>query len=264
MFGTNEQAKKVSDQPGDTLQVKEIFYSLQGEGPSAGTPAIFIRLAGCNLKCHFCDTDFDTGVEEMTRAQIYAAMARVTPINQQPLVVITGGEPLRQNIAPLLNDLFDDDFRVEIETAGTITPAVSMARMRMETLTGRLRIICSPKTARVSALVRELCADYKYLVTEGDGTFENGVPSMDSQNVGESRPLFYPPKINDALGRPVTIWIQPMEVYQKEVWGWWKAPRDRYSRDEVRTLANVDYAVKIAQRHGYRVSLQLHKLLGLR
>ncbi len=100
------------------LQVSEIFYSVQGEGLWAGTPAVFVRLAGCNLACDFCDTDYSTkffaGVDEIV------AMVRDAG-GVCPMVVLTGGEPLAQEEAGVLIDaLRRDGRRVHIESNGTI------------------------------------------------------------------------------------------------------------------------------------------------
>lgn len=58
MFGNNK-ISNIVPKGGDFLEVVKIFHTLQGEGPFAGTPAIFVRLGGCNLQCKFCDTEFD-------------------------------------------------------------------------------------------------------------------------------------------------------------------------------------------------------------
>jgi organic radical activating enzyme len=70
-------------------KVNEIFYSLQGEGFHTGTASVFVRLSGCNLRCHFCDTRHETG-KEMSTQQIIDAVNRWP---QAPLLVLTGGEP---------------------------------------------------------------------------------------------------------------------------------------------------------------------------
>ncbi len=98
----------------------ELFYSLQGEGASLGTPAIFIRLAGCNLRCTWCDTAYSWGGGmELTTAELVERI-RCFPCTQ---LVITGGEPLLQQegIAELLRAL--PDYSVEIETNGTVSPS---------------------------------------------------------------------------------------------------------------------------------------------
>jgi 7-carboxy-7-deazaguanine synthase len=101
-----------------TIQLAEIFYSVQGEGTWTGTPAVFVRLAGCNLACDFCDTDyalkFVAGIDEV--------VARVRAEGGDcPMVILTGGEPLAQRATLLLIDaLRADGRRVHIESNGTI------------------------------------------------------------------------------------------------------------------------------------------------
>lgn len=75
-------------------RVNEMFYSLQAEGRHAGTPAVFLRLAGCNLRCPFCDTNHQPFVE-MTKAEIEAKALELDP-SGEAMVVITGGEPTLQ------------------------------------------------------------------------------------------------------------------------------------------------------------------------
>lgn len=104
------------------LQLAEIFYSVQGEGTWTGTPAIFVRLAGCNLSCSFCDTDYSlkflAGVAEI--------VARVRAEGGDcPTVILTGGEPLAQREAlALIDALRADGRRVHIESNGTIATAL--------------------------------------------------------------------------------------------------------------------------------------------
>ena len=75
-------------------KVNEIFYSLQAEGKNAGTPAVFVRFAGCNLQCPFCDTNHEPFVE-MTKDEIEARVKELDP-SGEAIVVITGGEPTLQ------------------------------------------------------------------------------------------------------------------------------------------------------------------------
>lgn len=96
------------------MKINEIFYSLQGEGHYTGTPAVFVRFAGCNLKCSFCDTDF-TSFTEMTEDDIVRETGQY-PTNH---IVITGGEPTLQITASLVSKLHDAGKYVQIETNGT-------------------------------------------------------------------------------------------------------------------------------------------------
>ena len=122
-----------------SYSVKEIFYTLQGEGANTGRPAVFCRFAGCNLWsgreedrsvaiCQFCDTDFigvdGPGGGKFTTAQMLAtAVATTWPhptrSHGQPFVVCTGGEPLLQFDTALLTALHERGFEVAIETNGT-------------------------------------------------------------------------------------------------------------------------------------------------
>lgn len=117
------------------LKINEIFYSLQCEGPFAGHPAVFVRLAGCNLKCSFCDTEHEDGMI-MEEEEIVHLVKEKSTCN---LVVLTGGEPFLQNIEPLCELLILFGYRVQVETNGTVAPKVS------ERIASLLHIVCSPK-----------------------------------------------------------------------------------------------------------------------
>jgi 7-carboxy-7-deazaguanine synthase (Cx14CxxC type) len=122
-----------------TYAVKEIYYTLQGEGANTGRPAVFLRFAGCNLWsgheadraeaiCDFCDTDF-VGVDGPgggkfgSAADLARAVAAAWPPTASPqarrFVVCTGGEPLLQLDEPLIAALHDARFEVGVETNGT-------------------------------------------------------------------------------------------------------------------------------------------------
>lgn len=96
------------------FRVNEIFYSLQGEGRNTGRAAVFVRFAGCNLKCSFCDTDFDS-YREMTADEIVSAMS----IYPARFVVLTGGEPTLQVDEPLVDLLHQHGYEVAMESNGT-------------------------------------------------------------------------------------------------------------------------------------------------
>lgn len=122
--------------------VKEIFYTLQGEGAQSGRPAVFLRFSGCNLwsgreedrntaVCQFCDTDFvgtdgPEGGRYVNPEKLACAVAKRWPtdgtMRGKPLVVCTGGEPLLQLDLPLVKALHKQGFEIALETNGTVLP----------------------------------------------------------------------------------------------------------------------------------------------
>lgn len=119
-------------------KVNTIFYSLQGEGRNTGRPAVFVRFAGCNLRCPFCDTDFST-YQEMTAEEIVAVMGRLAKASPAPrersvvggsptdtyqpvprlLAILTGGEPTLQADEPFVALLQHQGYEVAMESNGT-------------------------------------------------------------------------------------------------------------------------------------------------
>jgi 7-carboxy-7-deazaguanine synthase (Cx14CxxC type) len=209
-----------------TYQVKEIYYTLQGEGARAGRPAVFLRFAGCNLwsgreedrdsaVCQFCDTDFvgtnGPGGGKFTTAEALArAVASAWPgtAGGQPYVVCTGGEPLLQLDAVLIRALHDAGFEIGIETNGTILPPEGIDW-----------ICVSPK------------ADSDIVVTKG-----NELKLVYPQNNGA-------PERYAALDFD-SFYLQPMD-----------------GPDRTR---NTEAAVRYCLDHPqWRLSLQTHKLIGI-
>lgn len=183
MFGNNPiRAPENSD--GTLLSVVEIFPTLQGEGPFAGHPSVFIRLGGCNLACSFCDTEFET-FHGMSLDAIENDVKR----HPHTLVVITGGEPLRQNIVPLCERLIGQGYRVQIETNGTL----------WRPLPPEVHIVCSPKVSQ--GRYHPLRPDLLDRV--------NALKFLISEDVSEYREVG---EVGQA-GRPIPVYVQPMDAY---------------------------------------------------
>jgi 7-carboxy-7-deazaguanine synthase (Cx14CxxC type) len=209
-----------------TYTVKEIFYTLQGEGAQTGRAAVFCRFSGCNLwtgreadraraVCQFCDTDFvgvgpDGGRLESADA-LAAAVAERWPSEAggRPFVVCTGGEPLLQLDAPAVAALHAAGFEVAVETNGTRPPPPG------------LDWICvSPKAGAPLALTR---GDELKLVYPQPGAEPERYAGLDFRH----------------------FFLQPMDGPERE--------------------ANTRRAVAYCLAHPrWRVSLQMHKVLGLR
>lgn len=201
--------------PDGRLAIREVFRSIQGEGPDAGEPAVFVRLAGCNLCCPWCDTDYTS------QRAVYWPEELVGMIDQQGsgLVVLTGGEPFRQNIGVLLAGLVNRR-RVQIETNGSLSLPGSI---------WGASLVCSPKTVKLGAGVAERVDALKYIGRAGMLDPDDGLP------IGLAR----------VPGAPV--FLQPMD-----------------EGCEANNRANTEAVVESCLKHGYRLSIQLHKLVGMR
>ena len=262
MFGTNPVAKRREDD--GTYAVQEVFYTIQGEGPYTGMPAVFVRLSGCNLRCSFCDTDFTSSTWQPTLASLVERIEWEDRDHQSAsLVVITGGEPMLQEIGPLVTDLVGRGHQVQIETAGTVWPSTFNAAPVLAALHAkRLTIVCSPKTGAVHKRIEETCQHWKYIIGHGTLIDHLSLP-LESSQPGSSGllRLFRP----EPLPNGSTIWVQPMEHYDVTV-----AQPTAVSTSGVRSVRNEGASraallrcVNIAMAHGYRLSLQTHKILGL-
>lgn len=278
MFGTN-QLRKQEKSDGTMLYIQSIFSTIQGEGPFSGEPAIFLRLSGCNLRCMFCDTDFESKRREMNYKEIVAEIVQQSVEGKQrktKLVVITGGEPMIQNIFPLVQRLVSPamGYKVQIETAGTVW----VDKLEEFVCSGVLTIVCSPKTGKVHPKIEQYCYDWKYLIREGEVSPGDGLPMKSTQQPEMDLKLFRP------LFGPFTtnVWLQPCEEF---IVGYKKVhlPNDGTEaldgtgrkdgladqaitssvRDEAKTKRNIQLATELAMKFNYRISLQLHKVLGL-
>lgn len=210
-----------------TYAVKEVFYTLQGEGSHAGRPAVFCRFAGCNLwsgreadradaVCRFCDTEFvgtdGTGGGKFTIAESLAShVAAHWPSDDtgRRFVVLTGGEPLLQVDASLIDALHAQGFEIAVETNGSV-PAPS----------GIDWLCVSPKAG--APLLQRSGQELKVVVPQ-DGI---DLGELDGLDFAQRR-------------------VQPM--------------------DGPDLAANTDWAVRWCLAHPrWQLSLQTHKLLGIR
>jgi 7-carboxy-7-deazaguanine synthase (Cx14CxxC type) len=207
--------------------VKEIYYTLQGEGANAGRAAVFCRFAGCNLwsgreqdradaVCSFCDTDFvgtggPGGGKFATASELAQAVASVWPAgypSDRRFVVCTGGEPLLQLDRPLVEALHAEGFEVAVETNGTVPPPAGIDWLCV-----------SPK------------AEAPLVVTEGD-----------------ELKLVFPQE-----------GAEPERFEQLRFQHFFLQPMDGPSRE-----SNTEKALRYCLNHPrWRLSLQTHKLLGI-
>lgn len=242
MYGNNPI--RGAEPPSPTLAVQSIFYTLQGEGPYSGMPAWFIRLAGCNLACTFCDTDFESKIDNrMMPAQILDKI--LGDANPRPnLVVITGGEPMRQNLLPLVRMLLGNGFDiVQIETAGTLWESSGLHEVEgVSYITeGRVVLVCSPKTPKIHPKIEEYTQHFKYIIEAGHTSGLDGLPDFGTQRSTRQKyqPLYRPPSTK-------TIWVSPMDV-----------------PDHAARFDNITHTRDVALLFHHRLSLQVHKIVGV-
>jgi 7-carboxy-7-deazaguanine synthase len=222
------------DKHGD-LEVHSVFPTIQGEGPFAGRPAIFVRLAGCNLQCTFCDTDYTSKRALCSVETLYNRISAFQPSDEgyKPLVVITGGEPFRQYITPLVWKLISKGYLVQIETNGTLYVPGPWDDPNVT-------IVCSPKTSKLNQELKSYIHSYKYVVKDGD-VDSDGLPFW---SLGHSR-------TGDRVARPHldfrgNVYVQPMDEH-----------------DSDRNHLNLQVAMETCLKHGYTLCLQIHKIIGV-
>ncbi len=222
------------------LLVHSIFYTIQGEGPFAGETSVFVRLGGCNLQCPKCDTEYSEGSKRIDLRGIinnvwYAWLKNrkdASPTQEpKPLVVITGGEPFRQNIGPLVSEMIRLGWRVQIETNGTLFREGLPYGLR------RLTVVCSPKAGKVNRHLEPNISVYKYVLAADCVDPDDGLPTTALGLPGvPARPL--------RAGTP--IYVNPVDDHVPAT-----------------NAANLQAAAKSCLLHGYRLGIQLHKLVGV-
>lgn len=186
MHGKNPIRPPVSGD-GQKLEVKNIFATLQGEGLYAGVPSVFVRLGGCNLACSFCDTEF----EDAPTMQLADILAEVDKLSRnksgilvRKLIVITGGEPFRQNISPFCEELLKAGFAVQIETNGTLYRELPQG----------VDIVCSPKNTGQGYMplrgdLLERVSALKFIISASDTAYNHVPDFFSSKNI----PIFVQP-----------------------------------------------------------------------
>lgn len=226
----NQQVDKQSLSPYGHLFVHHIFSTIQGEGPFVGRPAVFLRLYGCNLQCPLCDTDYTSRSEYLPPEIILNRIAELS--GPSKLVVFSGGEPMRQNIAPLIELLLDAGFTVQIETNGTLfVPGIPY---------GQVTVVCSPKAGRINADLLPHIDALKYVLHANSIDPEDGLPLKALAHPASPR-VARPPE-----GFKGTVYVQPVDV-----------------DDPIENNRHLDAAIHSSLMFGYTLCLQTHKIINL-
>jgi 7-carboxy-7-deazaguanine synthase len=204
-----------------TLKIIEVFPSLQGEGLRQGEPTVFVRLAGCNLKCSFCDTKPAwEGGTDYSAAAVADEVRRIRRRYPARWVCLTGGEPMLQDLRRLVGLLKKSSLKIQVETNATRYQPLPVDWYTVSP---------KPKTYALAPEYKTVAKEIKLVVTK----------ELDLGTVRKMR-LMFPPTI------PVLLQVQ-----SNARWSQKRAARLAWQAAEA-GLANV------------RVSLQLHKILGIR
>lgn len=224
-----------------TMNVVEIFRSIQGEGEKAGLPCAFIRLHGCANRCAFCDTKNSwsgTSYDTLTVDAI------VSEVKNSQHVVITGGEPFLQatELMVLVKKLTNTKHQVMIETSGTEKNEDALDALReFAKIPDKVHINLSPKNDKTHSLYVETAHEIKILVgatLSEDPTTSELLENVFKQNCYKSENSFY----------LVPMFFQPIV----------------YPNNKEKTEAAIHKAIQKAKEYGCRVSFQIHKYAGLR
>ena len=286
MFGLNEKVgQKYFENAGDKLFVTSIFFTMQGEGPYRGLPALFVRLAKCNLGCSWCDAFFEDGdwmtVDEIMEhadteiANYFGGLAIPDwAANKQMVFVLTGGEPTLQHIYPLLEEAALKYKYTQIESNGVLTPVVPESTTvvispkcneKVDVSLGFKRYIPT-KYMQPNQLTLDRADCLKFIVEDQ--------PDFDSPYQGIPD---WAHKWHLDTGNP--IFISPMNVYKKEpekakqirasgknkvdlsersmydeVVSWWEDGLFDMKANQ----RNHEFAARYALEHGYIFQMQLH------
>ena len=293
MFGTNEIVgqKYFKDAPANSLFVTSMFFTLQGEGPYAGKPALFIRLTKCNLACSFCDTFFDDGdwmtFEEInsrayhTICDYWNKQGKDVPEWILPksnldglgpfdcVLVVTGGEPLLQkNLMDYLN--YSNNFftAMQIESNGTVNQDVPE----------HVTLVCSPKCSEKNGVAVKYLAPTELILKRADCL--KFVMSSEADSPYNNVPE-WAHKWKQETGKE--IYVSPMNVYntfpQKikilhaesgsitmdqrstvdEVISFWEPGLLNLAENQT----NHEYTAKYCMEYGFRLNLQMHLYASL-
>ena len=293
MFGTNQIVgqKYFKDAPKNSLFVTSMFFTLQGEGPYAGMPALFIRLTKCNLNCSFCDTFFDDG-DWLTFTEIEAkiyhticdywnkqgkqvpewilpkeGLNRVGPYNC--VLVVTGGEPLLQkNLMDFLNNAKSLFRAMQIESNGTVNQDVPE----------HVTLVCSPKCSEKNGVAVKYLAPtdlilkradcLKFVMSAEDNSPYNNVPEWAHEwKAATGKEIYvspmnvyntFPQKIKILHAESGSITMDQRSTVD-EIISFWEPGL----LNLVDNQTNHEYTAKYCMEHGFRLNLQMHLYASL-
>lgn len=266
--------------PKDSLFITSVFYTLQGEGPFSGRPAIFVRLTKCNLACSFCDTFFDKGdwltYDEIDKKiedclfEFFGPECNLEYLKKDTVLVITGGEPLLQNnLTEFLRARIDDYFKIQIESNGIPSTEVPEG----------VFLVCSPKCAedngvatkyfKPSKTILERADCLKFVMSADQKSPYSRVPDWALDWAHETRkPIYVSPMniYNDVpkesklirMDLQKSITLQERSTVDEKVSFW-----EPNLLNQELNRKNHEYVGKYCMQHGLIMNLQLHLFASL-
>lgn len=224
---------------GHHLLVHSIFFTIQGEGPNVGKPAVFVRLGGCNLQCPGCDTEYThSAANERLDSIITRIRMAFGNYAGERLVVITGGEPLRQPIGMFTSELIKEGLIVQVETNGTCGfHSDYLWWVESHATQPRPQIVVSPKASKVHEDLFPFITAYKYVLDANHIDSSDGLPES-------------------VLGMPARP-ARPHEGFEGIVY---VQPADEPEANGFANRNNMKAAVQSAMKFGYRLCIQTHKI----
>lgn len=272
MFGTNEITgqRAFKDAPMNSLQVVSIFYTIQGEGPLSGRPAVFVRLAKCNLACSFCDTTFDKGtwmtfdeIEEKAWNSISPELRPPEYIHNKVILVITGGEPtLQPNLSGFLLGQSGKWAEIQVESNGLIERLLPLGTVLVVSPKCTEPMLPPSGSLKRGHYLKPLTAQLmradalKFVVDSNPLNAYHMPPAWADQWMHEQeKPVYISPMnayqegkplqlLRDGKGAPPSIWTPGL-------------------LDRARNEANHAHAADLCMKFGYHLSLQTHLYAGL-
>lgn len=224
MFGKNPKRSPVQGD-GRNLNIQEIFKTFQGEGPYVGHPAIFVRLGGCNLACSFCDTEFES-FENISCEEIIENISNLS-INSEG--VITHSLVVITGGEPFLQPI---ERFCDLLLANGYKVQIETNGTLYRDLADQVDIICSPKNQgkgyygiRPDLLARVNA--FKFIISKNNPDYNN------ISDVGQ-------------IKNNIPVYVQPMDEYNPDI-----------------NKENMEYVIDLANKNGYRISIQTHKVLGI-
>lgn len=208
------------------MKISEIFYSIQGEGILVGTPSVFVRTSGCNLRCVWCDTPYTSWQPEGDAMSVEAILEEVKRFSPRH-VVVTGGEPMiAPEIVPLTEGLRAAGYHITIETAGTVYAPVACDLMSISPKTSNStpadrdggRWAAQHDRLRIQPdVLRRLLSGYdyqlKFVVKQPDDLAEI-LALVSQQDAAREKVVLMPEGTDAATLRERALWI--VEIAKRE------------------------------------------------